>query len=336
MVSGSPLGFALVGALGFVVQLSALGLLTWFGWSWLPATVVAVECAIVHNFFWHRRVTWPGKRGSLARFNASTALTSIAGNVVLMGLFVRLLGMPVVPANALAVGVMSVANFVISDRWVFATIIWFVAAPASAAPGADSIASWNRYVAAVEARVAAEPTSSTRQTPEGSTIDVGSATISHWRGSVFIPRVTLDAFLEKLQNPGTPPPQEDVAESRVLRRTPGSLHLYIRLVRHAIVTVTYDTEHDMTFQRLSPRTASARSVATRIDEVGGGDKGFLWRLNSYWRYEQMDGGVAVSLESLTLSRDVPTLIKPLAGRIVPRIARESVVRTLEALRAYFA
>jgi hypothetical protein len=111
--------------------------------------------------------------------------------------------------------------------------------------------------------------------------------------------------------------------------------LYIRLVRHVIVTVAYDTEHEMTFRRLSPSTADARSVSTRIDEVGGGDKGFLWRLNSYWHYEQVHGGVAVSLQSLTLSRDVPALIKPVAGRIVPRIARESVARTLAALRAYF-
>ena len=71
-----------------------------------------------------------------------------------------------------------------------------------------------------------------------------------------------------------------------------------------------------------------------LEEVGGGDKGFLWRLHSYWRYERVDGGVLVSLESLTLRRDVPMLIKPLAGRIVPRIARESMVRTLDALKAY--
>jgi hypothetical protein len=92
----------------------------------------------------------------------------------------------------------------------------------------------------------------------------------------------------------------------------------------------------MSFRRLSPAAAVARSVATRIDEVGGGDKGLLWRLNSYWYYQQTAAGVAVSLESLTLSRDVPLLIKPLAGRIVPRIARESMVRTLDALRAYFS
>ena len=100
------------------------------------------------------------------------------------------------------------------------------------------------------------------------------------------------------------------------------------------MTVSYDTEHEMTFTRLTPALATARSVATRIEEVGGGDHGFLWRLNSYWRYEQVGSGVLVSVESLTLSRDVPLLVKPIVGRLVPRIARESMVRTLEALERF--
>jgi putative flippase GtrA/phosphatidylglycerophosphate synthase len=328
--------FMIVGLVGFLVQVGVLALLTSLGLSWLPATVVAVECAILQNYFWHRRWTWDDRRGSLLRFNASTALTSIGGNVVLMALLVGGLKLPVVLANMIAVALISLANFVIGDRWVFATMICLMAVPVEAAPSAETVTAWNQFVAATESRIGNQAPHSLGQPPQGSTIDIGAGTISDWRGSVLIPRVTLDAFLYRLQNPGTPPPQEDVAASRVLSRTPDGLQLYIRLVRHAIVTVTYDTEHDMSFHRLSPVAAVARSVATRIDEVGGGDKGFLWRLNSYWHYQQTPAGVAVSVESVTLSRDVPMLIKPLAGRIVPRIARESMVRTLDALRAYFS
>ncbi|HEX7140080.1 MAG TPA: hypothetical protein VF219_19670, partial [Vicinamibacterales bacterium] len=140
--------------------------------------------------------------------------------------------------------------------------------------------------------------------------------------------------LDRLKNPGTPPPQQDVVASHVISRAEGSLYVYMRLVRHAIVTVSYDTEHAMAFHRWSPTLATARSVATRIDEVGGDDHGFLWRLNSYWRYEDVGAGVMVSLESLTLSRDVPWLIRPIAGPISSSIARESMVRTLEALKKY--
>jgi hypothetical protein len=100
--------------------------------------------------------------------------------------------------------------------------------------------------------------------------------------------------------------------------------------------VSYDTEHDMQFRRRSATVATAKSVATRIEEVGGSDHGFLWRLNSYWRYEQAPGGVLVELDSITLSRDVPVFVRTIASPLINRIARESTYRTLEALRRYFA
>ena len=342
--------FFAVGVLGFVVQIAALAVLVRLGWMWLPATVVAVECAIVHNYFWHQRWTWSERSGSagfvgfagfarFARFNGATGVTSIVGNVVLMAIFVTGMGMPVIPANVLAVGAMSLANFVIGDRWVFAVALCAVAVPAYAGPKPETLAAWQQYVAKTEARIAAVPADgglSTRtMTANGTTFDVESGTISDWHGSVFIRGVSLDEFLHRLQNPGTPPPQEDVTSSAVLARTPDALRIYMRLVRHAIVTVTYDTEHTMTFHRLSPALATAQSVATRIEEVGGGDKGFLWKLNSYWRYRAVDGGVMVSVDSLTLSREVPLLVRPIAGRIVPRIARESMLRTLQALVSFF-
>lgn len=351
----------LVGGLGFAIQLAVLSILIAIAhWSWPLATIAAVESAIVHNFFWHERWTWSDRFHCLTwferarrfvRFNVATGVTSIAGNVAVMTVLVGALHMPAIAANVVAVGVMSAANFVLADRWVFrgstllyrpvAAIVVLIAtaAQASAAPSTETLEAWSKYVVATERHL-----EQTRPAPvakpdgihaDGDTVDVGSGTISHWRGSVFLPGLTLDDFLHRLQYPGTPPPQEDVVSSRVMGRGPDSLRVYMRLVRRAIVTVSYDTEHEMAFARHTPLLATARSVATRIAEVGGGDHGFLWRLNSYWRYEQMDGGILVSLESLTLSRDVPMLVKPIAGRIVPRIARESMVRTLDALRRYF-
>jgi hypothetical protein len=244
----------------------------------------------------------------------------------------------------------SVLNFLSADRWIFrpsraacritivVLAIGLTASRASAAPSPATLDAWAKYVATAESRLwqwcaAARPAVGD-PLAEGETIDIGPATISHWRGSVFLRNITVDALLRRLQDPGTPPPQDDIVASRVLARAPDSLRVYMRLVRHAIVTVSYDTEHEMTFARATPTLATARSVATRIEEVGGGDHGFLWRLNSYWRYEQVGSGVRVSVESLTLSRDVPLLVKPIAGRLVPRIARESMVRTLEALERF--
>lgn len=159
-------------------------------------------------------------------------------------------------------------------------------------------------------------------------------TIHHWRGSILIRGVTVDGLLDSLLHPGTPPPQEDVLESRVLARSGDSLRVYLKLVRRTIMTVTYDTEHDRTFLRQSPRLATSRSIATKIAEVGGRDRGFLWRLQSYWRYTQTGDQVRVDLESLSLSRAVPGMLQGVARPVIGSIARESLTRTLEALRRY--
>jgi hypothetical protein len=202
----------------------------------------------------------------------------------------------------------------------------------------DTVAAWNRYVGETEARLekAGLPGGRTSDAivAAGESIDVPSGTISDWHGRVFVPNLTLDRLLDILQHPGTPPPQEDLAASRVLSRGDDSLCVAIRLVRHTIVTVTYETEHEMRFRRVTPTFATARSVATRVEEVGGTDHGLLWRLNSYWRYREIDGGVLIELESLTLSRGIPSIIRPIAAPLVNRVAHESTVRTLDALRRY--
>ena len=345
--------FITVGALGFGLQVSALAALTSFAhWSWLPATVVSVELAVLHNFFWHQHWTWrdrssrPGTRGpieQLLRFHLSNGVVSIAGNAALMALLAGGFGMPAVPANVLAVCVMTIANFRIADRWVFAAaFLVMVPGVAVAGPPAETRSAWERYVAAAESRLDpgrpldARARASGDIAAEGESTHVPSGTISDWRGSVFIPGMTLDHLLHRLQYPGTPPPQDDVVSSRVLSRDAGLLRVAIRLVRRTIVTVSYDTEHHMRFTQLTPTTAIARSVATRIEQVGGGDHGFLWQLHSYWRYEEIDGGVLVDLRSLTLSRSVPTLVRPIAAPLVNRVARESMIRTLDALRRYMS
>ena len=119
--------FAWVGAGGFVVQALTIHALAAAGLPYPVATALAVEAAILHNFLWHERWTWadrsagPGRLARLLRFNGSAALISIAGNVALMALFVGYLGLPLLPANLLAVLTLSILNFLSADRLVFAT-----------------------------------------------------------------------------------------------------------------------------------------------------------------------------------------------------------------------
>jgi putative flippase GtrA len=122
------LKFNAVGAMGIVVQLGVLTVLSsGMHLNYLAATALAVEAAILHNFVWHERFTWGDRThllhgGSIARllkFNFTTGLFSIAGNLILMGLFVTVLGLHYLSANLLTIAACSLANYLVSDRAVF-------------------------------------------------------------------------------------------------------------------------------------------------------------------------------------------------------------------------
>jgi putative flippase GtrA len=172
--------------------------------------------------------------------------------------------------------------------------------------------------------------------------------INHWRGTVFVPNVKLDHLLKVLQQPGNDlHKQEDVISSRVVARGPDAQKLFLRIKRTKFVTVVYDTEYDVDYKRLSPDRALSNSISTKIVEIEnagtprerampeGNDSGYMWRLNSYWRYKQLDDGVVIEVESLSLSRDLPAIIGPLIRPIVSGVARESMSRTLSSVRGRF-
>src|SRR5665213_2801374 len=113
------LKFNAVGIVGAGVQLGVLALLTKLKVNYLLATALAVEAAVLHNYFWHVKWTWAGRRGSLWRFHLANGLVSIASNLLLMHLFTGHFGWPVVPANLAAITLTSIVNYFLGDRWVF-------------------------------------------------------------------------------------------------------------------------------------------------------------------------------------------------------------------------
>jgi hypothetical protein len=184
---------------------------------------------------------------------------------------------------------------------------------------------------------------------DAQSIQVPNGMIHHWRGTVFIPGVSLDFVLSRVADPRLEDArQEDVLESRVLENRPGQLKLYLKLQRSKIVTVVYNTEHLVRYKRYGTTQASSSSIATKIAEVDygrngaerekpeGHDHGYLWRMNSYWRYQEVRGGVIVECESLTLSRSIPSLLEYVVRPLIKSVARESMKRTLESLRTRLA
>jgi hypothetical protein len=188
----------------------------------------------------------------------------------------------------------------------------------------------------------------TTTNPSGEGIPVPDGYIAHWHAAVLVPGTTLDTILRRLQHPELEAHQQDVVALRVLEREPDRLQLAIRMRRRNIVTVTYDTEHALAYRRHDEARASSTSVSRKIVEIEhagssreralpeGEDRGFLWRMNSYWRYEQVPGGVIVELESVTLSRSIPFGLSLIAEPIANRIARESITRTLDHIRGTYA
>ena len=390
--------FSAAGLGGFAVQLTTLAMLTHLlDVHYVIATIVAVEAAILVNFVLHERWTWKARLqgdggaavvGRLLRFNALTALTSIAGSVVVTTFLVETASMVPIVANSISVIVLGALNFVGSDRFVFraaALAMVIVVAPSAQASEeatlkAKTAADFARYVAVVEARRARDIAGNEpfldieRQPPaqlartiaalkrgevivtrgaardaSSNEVSVSGGLINHWRGTVFVPDVTLDAMLKVLQEPQSDKhKQEDVLSSRVVSRDGDTQKVFLRLRRTKFVTVVYDTEYDVEYRRLGTDRAWSNSISTKVVEIEnagtpqeralpeGNDSGYMWRLNSYWRYKQFDDGVLVEIESLTLSRSLPMLVGPLIRPIVTSTARESMTRTLASVRARFS
>lgn len=123
--------FNLVGALGIGVQFATLFMLKGvLRFNYLAATAIAVEIAVVHNFVCHEHFTWAdrtkvngGWRRSLyrlVRFNLGNGAVSLLGNLAIMKVMVGEVGMNYLLANALAIFLCSLANFLMSEIWVFA------------------------------------------------------------------------------------------------------------------------------------------------------------------------------------------------------------------------
>jgi len=222
---------------------------------------------------------------------------------------------------------------------------------------------WQAYMAAAEARVAR---ASGQAMPRNAAVDRGQvavervpmtgpsgelevpdATVNHWRGLVLVPGAKLEDILSRLEREPPDTRQEDVLSSAILEHRPGWLRVSVRVQRSLILSAVFDTVHEVTFQRQSETRASSRSTATRIVEIADAgtprerekrsdeDRGLLWRWNAYWRYEQVEGGVLVECESVTLSRPVPLMLRPIAGPLVNHVARESMDRTLVTFRDRF-
>ena len=168
-------------------------------------------------------------------------------------------------------------------------------------------------------------------------VDVPHGQIHHWLGGVFLPGATLAqvAAINQDYDRYKDIYKPDVVDSRLIKRDGDSFDLYLKIYKKQILTVVYDTYYTVRYYSPEPKKMYLRSYSTRINEVdkpAGEDRGFLWRLNSYWRLQEADGGVYAECEAVSLSRDVPAFLSYIVGSFIKKFPADSMRSTLAALK----
>jgi hypothetical protein len=239
----------------------------------------------------------------------------------------------------------------------------------------QTVAAFDRYVRATEAQMVPEPflrvdglsdverraalaklsrgevyieRLSTREA--GKSIDVPNGLIHHWLGAVFVPGATLGQAVDLMQDYDRHAEifKPAIARSKLVSRDGDVFRVELRFSMKKVITVVVNTENEARFTRLGSDRAQSRIYSLRIAEVAdpgtpqererpvGRDGGYLWRLNTYWRFLERDGGTYVQCEAVSLTRGIPFALGWLIGPFVTSIPRESLAFTLETTRKTLA
>jgi hypothetical protein len=179
-------------------------------------------------------------------------------------------------------------------------------------------------------------------TPSSS--DLSGALLHHWRGTAFTPGAKAADF-ERLMRDFNSYPQHfapQVLQARVITQSGDSMQASMRIRQRHVITVVMDTAYDITFGQLDVQHGYSISQSTRIAEIdlpgtpaertlnSSEEHGFLWRLNTYWSYEQRDGGLYLQIEAVSLTRSIPRGLGWAIRPYVESIPRESLEFTLRS------
>jgi hypothetical protein len=227
------------------------------------------------------------------------------------------------------------------------------------------MSAFQSYVSRVEARLSQEHASSSdflvgisqtaveqrlrngefiveKLTPPGT--EIPGAMLHDWRGTAFVPGASAASFEHLLRNFGAYPkvyaPQ--VLSAKVTSERGDNLQATMRVQQKHVITVVMDTSYDVTFGHLDPQHGYSISRSTHVAEIASpgtstehalsasDEHGFLWKLNTYWSYEERDGGLYIQIESVTLTRSIPHGLGWAVKPFVESVPRESLEFTLSA------
>ena len=176
---------------------------------------------------------------------------------------------------------------------------------------------------------------------------VKNGLIQDWMGAAFLPHCTLKTVLAIVQDYDHHKElyKPQIADSKAESHQGDDFQVFLRIVKSKFfLSLVVNSEHKVHFTILDPQRAYSRSYSTRIAEVSdpgkkgehelpvGDDRGLLWRLYNYWFFEERDGGVYVTCQSVSLTRDIPFGMGKLLGPILHDLPGESIGLSLEQLR----
>jgi len=180
----------------------------------------------------------------------------------------------------------------------------------------------------------------------GVSSEVPDGMVHHWVGLIFIPGVTLAQTLPLVKDYDRRADlyKPDVIASRTVAHKGDDFKMFLRLRQKKFATVVFNTYYDVHWGSVDSGKVYSYSISTRIAEVKDPDKpdgeelpvgaghGYLWRLNTYWRFEEKDGGVYLQCEALSLTRDMPAGLGWLLKPLVTSIPKASLNRALGQTR----
>jgi len=247
--------------------------------------------------------------------------------------------------------------------WVAGFLLLVVgAALVAAQPTPEATAGFNSYVERVEARLDAQHRSATGflapadlvrlrrgeliidQLTTGVGLEMPGALLHDWRGTAFVLGARAADFARLMRDFGDYPrvyaPQ--VMSAKILEHDGEHFQTTMRVQQKHVLTVVMDATYDVNFGRSDSVRGWSISRSTRIDEIAspgtaheralspGEEHGFLWRMNTYWSYEERDGGLYLQIESVSLTRSIPVGLGWAIGPFIESVPRDSLEFTLRA------
>ena len=183
-------------------------------------------------------------------------------------------------------------------------------------------------------------------TEDSKEIEAPGALIHHWMGTAFIEKGTIKQAFAALQDydhhSTTYAPE--VQRSKLISRGGDDFTAYLRFVKKKVITVVLDTYHQAHYGILDATHAYSRSHTTKVAEIedpgtprereksADEDEGFMWKMNTYWRFEERDGGLYIQCEAVTLTRDVPFGLAWIIKPFITSIPKESLTSTMAETR----